>query len=310
MKSIPFFLLLILGPLFALGGHSPQETLSLLAKQAVRLERQDDALFERASNAWKKKCPRAERDICLLTEADVYPGGRTDYVLLFRGEEDRYPSPGSSVLLRHIAKNSASNLCPSPCTIENALTFIGNELSRLLKTYSFNHDEIVKVTFNEVDGLWYEEGFDDDTEQIILKPLMPLHESKSKERQPTPMELMASSHLNLAGVATYDGKENKLLDPFVSYSRSPDVAYKFTRNENKPLEHFGRMIIVSVQKNWLKPETCEQWLGKPGTAVEIYPCLYFFRGDFSSEYEVSLISHTPVEAIKDILLIKNSRKLR
>lgn len=288
--------------LFLLGTHAEANALfreyaNLVAKKVESLEHKDPDLLKKLSILWVQKCENSGQESCFLTEADLYPDGSSENILLFRGEAKRNKFPAVSSLFRYVLADEY--LCDGFCSFESLIFKLDSMLRDLARSESFATDEYVSVRFYENGGQWSEDGMDENDNYKSL----PLTKPKAGELLPSPLSLMANTHINEGGVGiatTANGLVN--FDPFVSFSADPRIALKFTHDHRRPSKEAGRFIIISAPRSAANPSVCEGRLSSAGSLMNILPCVSYMADDYHHELEVDSVFAVAPEAIKDVII--------
>ena len=233
--------------------------------------------------AYASACPTKDRQ-CFLPATLVDPV-RTDAVLVFRGENQKYSSPLISPVGR--AAQIPDALCDGTCTptqvMKNLTGLILNLIERVSKERPMFYG-----------GYEYDKGAWDLTRQ----PDQALFDNKKK---PGLMDVLASSHFrgafaSLEATSPNNGA-NVPLDPFVSFTPSPQVAEKFARSYEKS----GRIYVMMVPRTSLRSvssSSCRdsKFLMKSLKERVLYDFSTCVRAAvYGSELELDAILETPRE---------------
>lgn len=215
-----------------------EPSLSKMLQESDRAPVLNPDLLRRLTAIHAQKCAQLqENKPCFLTELDAGIGAHSDRYLLFRGEPDGYDQPMTSALLRGAL--AAGALCQPVCnsmSISQALTRV---LESLVPQVAKSRPQFYGGhTFDVAANAWV---IDTDVSN-------PLFDDKKK---PAPNEILINSHfrgqLQVLKLRLNHGEET-VLDPFVSYSSSPEVAAKFSHSYSGR----GRIWMLSVGSRELK----------------------------------------------------------
>lgn len=208
--------------------------LSRLELKYNSLKKADPARLEEFISAWKRKCASKFRmeSPCSLRESDVYPGGRQNHVLLFRGSVADWTA-GTSSLLRLALRDRA--LCDESCTneivAEKAVALASEVTSRV------NIDDDSEALFYSIrEKRWYKidwsvQGPEFRARGPVTQTLFPIKANSAIRAAANPIWLLAWNHaagafpmwkISLLAESGLVG-----LDAFVSFSENPEIARVF-----------------------------------------------------------------------------------
>lgn len=257
--------------------------LSKMLQESDRAPVLNADLLRRLNTIHTSKCARLhENQPCFLSELDAGLGPYSDRYLLFRGEPDGYDQPMTSALVRGALADG--HLCEPACDPKQ----LSAALHRLVETLI---PKVAKVnpkfygghTFDVVTQAW----------QFDSQPMNALFDDKKK---PAASELLINAHFRghlqtLKMKNTYS--DEAVLDPFVSFSSSPEIALKFSNSHAGR----GRIWLVSVAAKDLKTikgGSCK----RPLTEVGYYDLSNCSRPRiYKGEREFDAFMHAPSNSI-------------
>ncbi|RYZ75589.1 MAG: hypothetical protein EOP05_07435 [Proteobacteria bacterium] len=204
---------------------------------------------------YQKKCAvLSKSESCFVSEEEVGLSKNTENRLLFRGEPGSYSLPMTSPVLREALKGSS--LCGHRCDEKK----LSHHLDQLVKN-------LIGHVAKQIPGFYGGHTFDDSRNlwELDSRQANPLFEDKKK---PSANEVLINAHfrggLQTLKVDRADGGDG-VLDPFVSYSASPEIAHKF----GSSFDRTGKIWLISVprmQFHTLTKKECR----KPIDRIGIY----------------------------------------
>ncbi len=281
------------------------------AKKVSAAEIKDDAslirlgvLFEKRSQECKETQEREPDAGCapLLFETDLLPNGRIDHVLLFRGENGRFETPGISRMALRALRGS--KYCPG-CTDIQLRKLTIDKFSELQKSCvtrlrdTVFHFDVLKNTWLVEDRPVYSgSGYVDPSPnppKLIEISALPAHcDLLGSPNRRTIADLLVGSHVVEEGFRIDNDPVgfSELMDPLVSYSSNPATAVHFASDA-------GRVLILSVPKTYFEQESTKRCslnadLSKP-SFIDTRHCSGGDTYDFETEYDFFM--ETPSELL-------------
>lgn len=193
-------------------------------------------LLRRLTAIHARKCKHTKNP-CFLTHLDSGLGPHSNRLLLFRGEPAGFDLPMTSALVREAL--NGSSLCKPKCDPKS----ISKKLYPLVKT-------LISKVAAEKPRYYGGHELDVSTQEwnLTTENSNPLFDEK---RKPAPFELLVNAHfrghLQTLKLKTTNS-ESSALDPFVSFSSSPEVAAKFSNSSAGQ----GRIWIISIPEERLE----------------------------------------------------------
>lgn len=223
--------------------------------------------ISRIQQLYFKKCAQFSRSgtLCTLTEHDIFRNGKSDNILVFRGEPNQFPSPATSSYFRWAT--SATGYC-SLCNKESIVTELLIDLRKLSASF------LSTAKFRPQDRSWAD---------VNGKTLEVLSEGNT-----SPVEIISRIHKQGSGL--YFEGTNRLFDPLVSFSASPQIALQFAKTK----EQIGVVYLVSIEKKKLKEvkkENCKDLIPEVGRIYDLNACMDDVLNQ--SEFELNVFMYLP-----------------
>jgi hypothetical protein len=198
-----------------------------------------ETLFAKIKALYAAKCAvHHESKPCFVTEKEAGLGPNSEKILLFRGEPGSYDLPMTAPVVRDALKGNS--ICGDRCD--------SKKLSQNLFAIT---DQLIKKVSKEMPRFYGGHTFVESQKTWDLtndNSSNPLFEDKKKASS---LEVLVNSHfrgslqtLNIEHAGGVTGS----LDPFVSFTSSPDVAAKFSRT----YEGRGQIWLVSIPEKSMK----------------------------------------------------------
>ncbi len=191
-------------------------------------------LLRRLNALNEKKCGQEKEKACFLSELDAGLSAQSDRYLLFRGEPDGFETPMTSALLRGAV--SGNSLCQKSCDTPTLTKHTHALVDQLIhKVAKENPRFYGGHTFNVTTQDW-------QMEEMASNPLF------EDKRKPSAFELLINAHFrgHLQTLKLRDSNSDVIaLDPFVSFSSSPEVAAKFSQS----YVGRGRIWMISFRES-------------------------------------------------------------
>lgn len=227
------------------------------ARRSVARMNQDDRTLSlwlpKFEQAWTSVCfPRVDRSHCFVTECEVSPEScRPERILLFRGEPSKFPTPGTSGLLRSRWAGSDYHV--------DALS--GESLLSALRSDLVSIRPIIRGGFSNEDG------------DLVLQRHSGAwaHVESGSVSAGSFQQILFGSHSSGSYLAYDDEHLGRVsLDPLISFSPNPYVAHSFSGGAQQGSSP-GRLIVLSIPRSEIA-QGCGETIPKSGSVQDSGDC--------------------------------------